>query len=385
MPRERQPGLTGLIPVGNRQITNYSSALVKRGLETLARTRSRAVTFPANRSIGDLYLIDSSQEWWKILQPVSFGAGKYFSKAQGIISVPQEKWLILNMRPFPINVSALRNLDPQDLHGLVIGSLENLIDLAPVGLLTGLKVLDLGFCATNTSYGFLKKLRALEALRINLQKDNIRGQDIETISGMPRLRKLDINLGAFNRFNVGKLAKGELLNLDLLSISGDFDDDQFLSLTTMESIKTLSLRNSLLTDSALPRLSALKILNRLVLDSSRITDVGAGNLSNLSHLESLTLFSPAVTDKGLKSLSKLTGLKRLRLRCSIDDEGLGYLSGMTQLTKLVLKSNLITDAGLFKLSHNPCLKVIEMYNTSVTEDGIRRFAESTNIKVTVAS
>jgi Leucine Rich repeat len=376
---------TGLIPVGNRQLTNYSSALVRRGLDTLARTRLRTISFPSNRSIGELYLIDSSKEWWKVLQPVSNEFARYFSRAQGLIFVPQEKWLILNMRPFPINVSALGNLGPNDLHGLVIGSLENLVDLSTVGLLSGLKLLDLGYCATNTSYSFLKKLRCLEALRINLEKDNIRGQDIETISHMPLLKKLDINLGVFNRFNVGKLAKGELLNLDLLSISGEFDDDQFNKLMTLPSIKTLSLRNSLLTDSALPGLSCLGVLSRLVLDSPRITDTGAQYISDLDTLESLTLFSPAITDKGLKYLSKLGGIKRLRLRCSITDEGLGYLTGMTQLTKLVLKSNLITDSGLFKLRNNPGLKIVELSNTSVSPDGVRRFTESTGIKVIAAS
>ena len=376
---------TGLVPVGNRQITNYSSSLIKRGLDTLARTRPRIVSFPSTRSIGELYLIDSSKEWWKVLQPTSNEFARYFSRAQGLISVPQEKWLILNMRPFPINVSALGKLSAYDLHGLVIGSLENLVDLSHVGLLSGLKILDLGYCATNTSYAFLKKLQCLEALRINLEKDNIRGQDIETISLMPHLKKLDINLGVFNRFNVGKLAKGELLNLDLLSISGEFDDEQFNKLTTLSSIKTLSLRNPLLTDSALPALSCLRALRRLVLDSSRITDTGVHYISELNTLESLTLFSPAITDQGLKYLSKLGEIKRLRLRGSFTDEGLGYLSGMIKLTRLVLKSNLVTDMGLFKLRNNPGLKVVELSDTSVTRDGAKRFTESTGIKVIAAS
>ncbi|GEM_PF-4142037 len=382
---EEQSTQTGLVPVGNRQITNYSSSLVKRGLDTLARTRLRTVSFPSNRSIGELYLIDSSKEWWKVLQPVSNEFARYLSRAQGLISVPQEKWLILNMRPFPINVSALGKLSSDDLHGLVIGSLENLVDLSQVGLLSGLKILDLAYCATNTSYGFLKKLCCLEALRINLEKDNIRGQDIETISLMPHLKKLDINLGVFNRFNVGKLAKGELLNLDLLSISGEFDDEQFGKLTTLASIKTLSLRNPLLTDSALPALSCLRALKRLVLDSSRITDMGLRYISELDTLESLTLFSPAITDQGLKYLSKLGGIKRLRLRCSVTDEGLGYLTGMTKLTRLVLKSNLVTDTGLFKLQNNPGLKIVELTDTAVSLDGVRRFTESTGIKVITAS
>jgi squalene cyclase len=64
------------------------------------------------------------------------------------------------------------------------------------------------------------------------------------------------------------------------------------------------------------------------------------------------------------------------------DEGMGYLSGMRRLTKLVLKSNLITDAGLFKLRNNPELKIIELHNTSVTEGGMKRFSETTGIKVT---
>jgi hypothetical protein len=342
------------------------------------------VSFPSNRSIGELYLIDSSKEWWKILQPPTVEADKYFSKAQGLILVPQDKWLILNMRPFPINVSTLRTLGPRDLHGLVMGSLENLIDLSGVGLLTGLKILDLGFCSKYTSYSFLETLRDLEALRINLEKDNIRGQDIKIISGMSRLKKLDIILGAFNRFHVSKLAQGELLNLDLLSISGEFDNDQFRKLTTITSIKTLSLRDSLLTDAALPGLSDLTLLTRLVLDSVRITDTGARFLSCINTLESLTLFSPALTDIGLEHLSKISGLKRLRLRCSMSDEGLGHLSRLKHLTKIVLKSKYITDAGLFKFRNNPVLKTIELHNTSVSSDGIRRFTASTGINVTTA-
>ncbi len=377
---------TGLVPAGNTQITNYSSALIKRGLETLARTRARTVSFPPDRSIGELFLIDSSKEWWKILQSVSTRGNKYFTQAQGTIHIPQDKWLILNMRPFASNVSALGIMNPKDLHGIVIGSRENLIDLSTLGLLTGLKILDLDFCAKSTNYDFLKKLTDLEALRINLEKEYACDQIMATISGMTLLKKLDLNLGHLNRYHVSKLAKGLLLNLNLLSVSGEFDNDEFRELANLTSINTLSLKNSLLTDAALPNLSRLTALVRLVLDSSRITDNGLKYLSRINNLRSLTVFSPVISDDGLKQLSKITGLIKLRLRCpSMTDEGLKFFSALPELTTLVLKSRSISNVGLFYLRNLPALKVIELHNTSVTDAAAKLFAEATGTKVTIAA
>lgn len=56
MSDKTDPKESGLVTVRSKALTTRSSALVKRGLDALASRPGRIVRFPADRSMGTLYI-----------------------------------------------------------------------------------------------------------------------------------------------------------------------------------------------------------------------------------------------------------------------------------------------------------------------------------------
>lgn len=110
MSDEQRPDQSDLVQSGNRGLTARSSALVRRGLETLLAQQTRIVHFPSDRSMGTLYmrnLGDSSEGW------------KEIGEAFGNIAIPAGRELYLKVsREASSDLSPLTSLAPDDLQGL---------------------------------------------------------------------------------------------------------------------------------------------------------------------------------------------------------------------------------------------------------------------------
>ncbi len=105
MSDKADPKETDLIPSGDRSLATRSSALVKRGLETLALLQVRVVHFPPDRSMGSLKLYDPAKE-------VSQDLGE----ARGDITVPAGMKLDLSISDDAVvDLSPLASLRPNDL------------------------------------------------------------------------------------------------------------------------------------------------------------------------------------------------------------------------------------------------------------------------------
>jgi hypothetical protein len=109
------PGQSDLVSVGSKSLTIRSSALVKRGLEALASRPGRIVRFPADRSMGILFISDPGKE--DLLERDDYGD---FGEALGEVVVPYGKRLELSL-------SAEAAADPSPLASLSAGDLQKIV------------------------------------------------------------------------------------------------------------------------------------------------------------------------------------------------------------------------------------------------------------------
>src|SRR5262245_43986582 len=109
------PKQTDLIPGGSKALTTRSSALVKRGLEALASRRGRIVRFPADRSMGKLFISDPGEE--DLLERDDY---EDFGEALGEVIVPYGKRLKLSL-------SAEAAAEPSPLTSLSSGDLQIIV------------------------------------------------------------------------------------------------------------------------------------------------------------------------------------------------------------------------------------------------------------------
>ena len=165
------------------------------------------------------------------------------------------------------------------------------------------------------------------------------------------------------------------------------DDDSLAALNTMSSLRKLKLDNNYnLTDLALMYISTLTSLRELSLCNTRITDYGIGLLNSLKSLQILKLAACSLlTDLSLKNL-KLLSLKRLYLSfcLKISNDGLNYLKVLVNLEWLDLFGIDISDSGLM---HLDCLKLkwLSVRRIRLTEKGIVQFCNRTQMVIESSS
>ena len=113
------------------------------------------------------------------------------------------------------------------------------------------------------------------------------------------------------------------------------------------SLKSLSLRNTQITDAGLTKLRHLKHLTSLDLYHTQITDVGLKELVELTNLTSLCLWNTEITDIGVKELNGLKGLTELDLsKTMITEDCFQDINQHTQLTTLHLSGMRFRKMGV---------------------------------------
>ncbi|XLU96978.1 hypothetical protein S245_011330, partial [Arachis hypogaea] len=119
----------------------------------------------------------------------------------------------------------------------------------------------------------------------------------------------------------------------------------------LAALESLNLNRCCLSDEEFENLSSLKTLKRLSLAFNRITDACLVHLKGLVNLEYLNLDSCKIGNKGLANLTGLTLLRSLVLSdTEIGSSGLRHISGLTNLKSLNLDARQITDVGLANLT-----------------------------------
>jgi len=150
------------------------------------------------------------------------------------------------------------------------------------------------------------------------------------------------------------------------------NDEALATMARLESLTTLLLVGSDLTDDQLFQLRTLKNLTVLSVRSDKGTPRGLTVLESFPDLRNLDLSHDVwVDDRALVPISHATELEKLSLGgTSITDEGLAQLTSLRKLRTLYLDHTRIHDEGLQALAGLSSLEYLDVSGTSVTDEGI---------------
>jgi hypothetical protein len=184
----------------------------------------------------------------------------------------------------------------------------------------------------------VSRLRAIAGERLH---------PIPIISQFSKLRKLD-------------LAENKISRID--------------GLERLVELEFLALNQCAIDDGVFPTLKKMTKLQSIVLANSSITGVGFQNLSTLESLREVDVSFCRLSNEGMRELFSSSQIRDLWLvECNIRDGDLPFLcKNMQQLEKLHLTCTRITDRNLVHLSLLRNLKELSIYDTGVTEHGLRR-------------
>lgn len=135
-------------------------------------------------------------------------------------------------------------------------------------------------------------------------------------------------------------------------------------------IRSLELYDTAADDDLLRALAEVGSLTTLHVSSSLITDAGVGALARKCGLQSLLIRkAPLVTNKSLRDISVCLSLKELFLGgTSVTDEGIGLVRALPDLCSLDISQTQITDNGLRRIASNR-IELISFDDVAVTGTG----------------
>jgi len=163
----------------------------------------------------------------------------------------------------------------------------------------------------------------------------------------------------------------------------------------LTNLETLLLSKSAIADATLEHFKGLDKLERLYLAETKVTDAGLANIAGLTQLTALSLEQTDVTDEGLiwleylsnletlllsetkvtgEGLAFLAGMPKLRVlyleRCELEASALGQVASLKRLEHLSLNGVAIDDAMIESLAKLSQLKIVELYRTGCTINGL---------------
>jgi len=355
----------------------------------------RTICFPADRSVGKLFVPRVEDSFWDTThhQPVYWGnwGWDYIGEAKGKVTVPADAKLKLTLSAAGVNdLSWIADLGADDLYAL---------SSAWTGRVTGTEFGD----------AQLEQLRPLTGLReLVLPETRISDKGLRAIEGFSSLELLRLRSPRIG--NAGVAHVGKLTSLETLSLLGDRVSDKGLAhLTKLKSLKHLSLMIAKIRgpgmahlarlpslrylwagkpfgDAHLAHLKNSKSLRGLRIQGAEITNAGLAHVSGMTQLEYLDLWHTPVTDAGMVHLTPLRKLKRLNIRVPCPDphhppftaKGMAQLAEMQSLEHLDLPNFAMTDeclAHVCKLENLEYLWIGCSTNSPITDAGLKHLAK----------
>jgi Leucine-rich repeat (LRR) protein len=226
----------------------------------------------------------------------------------------------------------------------------------------------------------LSNLHSLEVLilgALRLDSSPITDEGLAHLKGLRSLKNLYLyktGITDAGLAHLSGLARLEMLCLNETQITGE-------GLAFLKSITTLTdlgLNQTNLDGKYLVNCKTWSnTLESLSLDETKVSDADMVHLSGLKALKYLGLSDTLITDDGLAHLQGLVSLKTISLqRTKITDAGLVHLKNLNSLESIYLENTQITDDGLMILKDLPNLNRISVQKTYVTNEGLEKFKQN---------
>ncbi len=347
--------------LGKRRIGDGSAQMQSPRPEPAPTPRGRVLPFPKDRSIGKVWIIDSTS-------PVSWKLDwKEFAQAQGDVEIPPGKLVQLQVsEKAGGDLSPLANLRASDidvlsLYGAAVGD----EDLTTVKRFSGLKGLALIYTsATGLGLAHVADLKQLGELELN-GSSNLTDDSLSHLSQLASLHFLGLGFTGIGDAGLEHLKPlTHLTDLDLRSCA--VTDKGLETLTDLKALEELWLDDTRISDAGLRPLGKLEKLTVLGLSGDAITDAGLSYLIDMKNLENISAFHTRITDAGMIYLQ---GLPRLRgaFICNIGDEGVAHLSGLPALTHLGIDNATFTAASISSFKKMRALRWVGFSSDSKNE------------------
>ena len=271
--------------------------------------------------------------------------------------------LLLEGQAVPVDTLSIRDgrLGPNDVDAIAAAE--------PRHLVLGHEPDEKGFCETVVSFIDGANLSNLRLTVLALSGIPFTNELLNTLGAPIALGSLTVDttglsLEAISRFR----------GLQILHVAGmAIDSESLCSIESLASLWSIGIRNTDLTDDALPLLASFPQLQ--VLDLGYNPNVGK-NLESLTRARQVSwidLSTTAVANESLSPLGRLASLQRLALQCTaVTDAGLSELQDLP-LRFLNLAGTAVTDDGLAAVvEDHPTLRTLDLRATSVTRNGISK-------------
>jgi Leucine-rich repeat (LRR) protein len=284
---------------------------------------------------------------------------------------------------------------------------EDAVSDRPVQISQMTKLRKLGFVATrwqqSTPYPFvlteLKDISTLKVLRFDRCDFCTEVGPHLNMNHSPRIEFENCSLADFNWIKFNN-------RLQTLSFRGFIRECDLKQIEANSSITELDLSGTNLVDSALQSLVDMRQLKTLNISSNKITDEGILTLTQIQSLKNLNLNYTVINFRrtldtliqkvdlrklevvsavncNLASLFVNTNLKSLAISTRVDskkiisEKGLRFLLRYPSLTELNLRGCPVTDAILGSFGGK--LRKLGLFDTKITNDGIKQFGNNNNI------
>jgi len=164
-------------------------------------------------------------------------------------------------------------------------------------------------------------------------------------------------------------------------VPSTFSDNDMACLAPIDSITSLDIQRSQITDSGLRHLAGLSRLKQLDLSDNAVTDEGLNYLAGLANLESLTLSRTRIKGPGLAHLAKLRRLRLIQLDGSLlTEDGLASLPELPDLESFNAKGTKTGGPGMTAFCRTPNLRDLYLGNTSADDVGLSHLAGLTQLR-----
>jgi hypothetical protein len=248
--------------------------------------------------------------------------------ARGIIRIPFSKAVILRLDKTCDDLSPLKRLDPEDLHG-VIDEWPDFVDL------------------NDDQVRPLAHFRSIE--EICLGRTGITGRVFEDFRTLHQLRVLILEETQFDDAGLLRLEECvwmQRLDLSFTQVTGP----GLWAIHNMTALRELSLYGTAVADRDLAVLERIPGLRNLNLGLTGVTGACAVHLRHLHALEVLNLGGTKITDAVLETLAQLPALR-----------------------DLVLWETAVTAGAMEKLKTFPALRYLDVDQTGVTPEALADF------------